>query len=281
VANVYVTLDTLKGTGALDISGSQYDSRLLGLFQGLFPGIDRFCNRHFFTVTEAREFRGKGSLEMSLPDFVNITALKEDDTLDGTFSVTWGSLDYLKEPANANPTSDWGRPYTRVTVNLKSNGTQDIFLDPTDRTSRNYEITGTWGYRHVTTDSGNNGTLADGTATSLTLDGTANLEVGHTIVLEEEQIYVTALSGTAATVERAKNGSTGTAHTNVDIYVVEYPQAIREAAFIQVARLWKRKDSGFAQEIGFPETGQMTVFRGLDSDVKEFLMAYKKIPVAS
>ena len=275
--NAYVSVDTLKGTGALNISGTAYDGRLLAISEAVSRQVDRYANREFFPKTEVKVFDGNGKNELFIPDLVAVGTLKEDTNLDGTFETGWATTDYDLEPANASPTADWGGPYRRLVVNLKSNGSQDVFL----KERRNYQLTGTWGYRQVTKDSARNGTLADGTTGTLTLDGSASaLEVGQTVQIESEWCYVTAIAGTAATVERAKNGSTGTAHTGKDVLIVQYPGPVSEAVLIQVARLWKRKDSGFATEIGMPETGQITVFRGLDSDVKELLSPFRKIPVA-
>ena len=274
MANAYISLDTLKGTGALNISGTAYDTRLLAVAENISRQVDRYCNRNIFPYTEAKVFSGDGGAELFVPDLVRVTALEEDSNADGTLDTTWAAADYVLEPANANPTADWGRPYTRIAVNTRSNGTQDVFL----KDQRNYTVTGTWGYRHVTKDSGRNGTLTTGTVTSLVLDGSAlALGVGDTVLVESEWCYVTANAGTAATVERAKNGSTGTIHTNADVLIIQYPGPVTEAVFIQAARLWKRKDSGFVSEMGLPETGQITVWRGgLDSDVKELLAPFRK-----
>lgn len=272
--NAYVTVNTLKGTGALNISGTAYDARLRRLAENVSRQIDRYCNRVYYFFTATRTFDGDGSTELFVPDLVSVTSLKEDSNDDGTFDKTWGGSDYILYPLNAQPTAEWGRPYSRIQVSLKTGGTQDVFLGA----QKNYEIVATWGYRQYTEDSGRNGTLADGTATSMTLDGSASaLEVGQTILIGTEQVYVTATAGTAATVIRAVNGSTGTAHTNVDCDITKYPGPVEEAAFIQTARLWRRKDSGFAQTVGMPETGQETVWRGgLDADVKDLLNGYRK-----
>ena len=277
MANAYVTLDTVKGTAALNIAGTAYDTRLLHLIENISRQIDRECNRTFYFYTEVKYFDGDSTDKMFIPDLISLGTLREDNNEDGTFDTIWASTDIILLPYNAQPTADWGHPYDCILVNPNSNGSQDEFLLAT----KNYEITGTWGFRNVVEDSGRNGTLADGTATSLVLDGTAaNLEVGQTIAIGSEQVYVTALSGTAATVERAKNGSTGTAHTNIDVKVVQYPGEIQEAVLIQMSRLWKRKDSGFASEIGMPQTGEISVWRGgLDPDVKELISPYRRLVV--
>lgn len=279
MTNAYVTVDTIKGSSGLNITvGTVHDDRLLRLAENLSRKIDRETNRFFYSKTETKTFDGDGEKTLFVPDLIAVTTLKEDSNNDGTFDTTWAVADFLLEPHNAAPTADTdeSRPYTDIRVNPRTNGSQDAFLNGV----KNYEIIGTWGYRAVTEDSGENGTLSDGTGTSLTTNGTT-IEIGQTLLIESEQVYVTDYSeagGTRiATVERGVNGSTGTAHTDEDLNIVRYPGEIEEACFIMVARLWKRKDSGFASEIGFPEAGQMIAFRGgFDPDVKELLSGYVK-----
>ena len=212
-----------------------------------------------------------------VPDVIEVSALKEDNNFDGTYDTTWAAADYQLAPYNAAPTSEWGRPYTRILVDNRA-GTQDVFITG----QRNYEIAGTWGYQRVNATSGRTGTLANSTTTTLTLDGTVGgtLVPGDSLVIGSEVIYVTTgtvAGGTAVTVLRGQLGSTATAHSNIAVHIVQYPGAIVEAAIIQAARLWKRRDSGFASEVGMPETGQMMVFRGpLDGDVKQLLSPLRR-----
>lgn len=275
MSNAYLTLDTLKGTGALNIAGTAYDARLLSLIENVSRQVDKETNRHFFFETGTKFFDGDGGQELFIPDLISIDTFKEDSNNDGTMETSWATTDYLLEPHNARPTNENGRPYTRIRVSPKTGGTQDVF----QKDIKNYELSGTWGFRQVTKDSSRNGTLADGTTGTLVFDGsTANIEIGQTLLIDSEQTYVKSISGTAAQVDRAVNGSNGTAHTNKDCLIVQYPGEIVEAIFIQASRLWKRKDSGFASQVGFPETGQLTVFQGaLDKDMIALISPYKKI----
>lgn len=280
MANSYVTLDTLKGTGALNITGTAYDARLRALMEAVSRQVDSYCNRVFYFYTQAKTFDGNGGQDLLIPDLIAVGTLREDNNNDGTLDTTWAAADYIKEPQNAAPTQEWGGPYSWLRVNPNSNGSQDVF----QRGDQNYQLTGTWGYWQLTKAPGLTGTVADGTAGTLLLSGTAALlEQLQTILVgtgtAQEWMYVTALAGTAATVERAKNGSTGTAHSAAPVIVAQYPGPVSEGVLIQAARLWKRKDSGFAAEVGMPEAGGMMVVLkgGLDSDVRELLAPYRKV----
>ena len=62
------------------------------------------------------------------------------------------------------------------------------------------------------------------------------------------------------------------------VSVVQYPGPIVEAALMQASRLWARRNSAFASEVGFPDSGQMTRWRGgFDPDVKDLIKPYRRI----
>ena len=278
----YVTVTTLTSTGALSIDGTAFDARLRQVAEAVTRQIDRYANRTFQTYEATRTFPGLATTLLMVPDLVKVTTLKEDTNYDGTFETTWESTDYILEPENANPTStaENGLPYTRLRVNAASNGTQDLFLAGAKR----YQVIGTWGYWEVTRDISvdTSGSLGS-TATTINVN-TSGIEPGMTVLIDSEMIYVesTGAAGTALTVRRNQNGSTaGTHATTKDVNHYVYPYDIREAAFIQAARLWKRKDSGFASQVGFAEIGQMSVWSGgLDPDVKQMLNPYRKMAFA-
>ena len=119
----------------------------------------------------------------------------------------------------------------------------------------------------------------DATATTVTLNATAaNFEVGWTIKVDNELMYVTgkASAGTSITVQRGINGSTATIHASgAAISYVVYPQPIIEACAMQASRIVKRFQSGFVNQLGLPETGEVAVFtpsHGLDADIRTMIV---------
>lgn len=278
--NTYVDWATFQGSGGLNLgTGTAYVKRLvMGLAETISREVDRYCNRHFYYVVESRNFDGDGSTSLMVPDLIAVGTLLEDTNYDGTFETGWSTTDYYKFPQAANPTArDYGQPYTQLVVNAKSDGTQDVFI----KGQQTYACTGTWGYWKVTKNSGATGTLANGTTTTLVLSAaaTGSVEIGHTVLIDNELVYVTNTSGTTVTVERGINGSTATAHTGTGniVYVLQYPGPVQEAVFIQTARLWRRKDAAFANTVGMPETGQMMTWTGnLDPDVRMLLSSYRR-----
>lgn len=279
----YISVDVLKGTGALNVTSTAHDARLRQLAESVSRGIDRYDGRVLHPHTRTLYLDGPGGTTFITPDIIAVTSLKEDSNGDGTFDTTWATADYHLAPYNADPTNDWGGPYRKLLVNAASTGTQEEFL----RGQRNYEIVGTFGYISVTEDTGRSLSGShDATATSLVLSGTPEGAIGIGDVLSigtaSEQLYVTGIgsgAGTTITVERGVNGSTAGSHGSGDtISAYQHPEPIREAALIQCARLWQRRNSGFASEVGF-DTGTMMVFRNMDPDVKQMLNPYRRLRV--
>jgi hypothetical protein len=277
VPHSYVTVTTMNGTGVLNLPGTAYDTRIRQFSEGISHQIDTYLGRIVHPRTGTFYFDGHGNNILTVPDLISVTSIKEDNNGDGTFDTVWDADDYLLYPRNALPTQDYGRPYNTVYVNPSSNGTQDEFLAGLNR----YEVIGTWGYIDVRLDSGvdSSGSLGGSGVTTIIVDG-SGIEPGQTILIGTEQIYVQSINaaGTALTVLRGQNGSTiGTHADHQHIGYYTYPAPILEAAIIQAARIWKRKDSGFASEVGLDSA---PVWRGgFDPDVKQLLNPFRRLKV--
>ena len=273
----YVTVTTVKGTGVLNLTGTAYDTRLRILIEDISRQVDRFTNRTFQAYSGTFYYDGDGGTFLHVKDVVSVTSLKEDTNQDGTFETTWDAKDYFLLPHNAQPTEDWGRAYVTLQVSPKSDGTQDAFLKGPKR----YEIVGTFGYVAVTRDSGVNTSGSwNSTTTTLDISSTGTIEPGMSILVDSERMYVESASGTTISVVRKALGSTaGTHATTVDINYYQHPGPVVEACLIQAARLWRRRDSGFALEIGIPDLGSIPVRTGLDRDVQELLWPYRRLHV--
>ena len=281
MTNAYVSLDTLKSAGVLNITGTGDDSRLRSLAESVSRMIDRYCNRHFFVLNASKKFDGDGSIRLLVPDLISVdgSGLKTDDNKDRTFETTWAATDYLLLPSNADPATSGNpqsRPYTMVEVDVDA-GTKGAFLVGRETV----QIAGQWGWwRHLRRASETANAIADATTTSVVVSSRADVEAGHTLLIDSEQIYVKSYSGSTLTVERGVNGTTAASHSGgaaIDIY--EYPGPIVEAAIVQTSRLWKRKDSSFASVGGFPETGRVEASIGLDPDAALMLGQFRKLAI--
>jgi hypothetical protein len=276
--NSYVTVDLIKNASVLDITGTGDDTRLRGVLENISRLIDRYCNRHFYVLSATRRFDGDGGLTLLIPDLISVdsSGLKTDDNKDRTFETTWATSDYLLLPSNADPagsSNPGSRPYTSVEVDTDAGTKADW---PAGR--QTVQIAGQWGYwRHLKRASETANAIADATTTSVTVSSRSDVEAGHTLLIDSEQICVRSYSGSVLTVDRGVNGTTAASHSGgAAIEIYEYPGPIAEAAILQAARLWKRKDSAFVGIAGFPETGQLRVSAGLDADVSLMLGQYRK-----
>uniref|UniRef100_A0A6M3IJ37 Putative head tail connector protein n=1 Tax=viral metagenome TaxID=1070528 RepID=A0A6M3IJ37_9ZZZZ len=276
MANAYVGLTTLKAGIGAGISGTADDAILLSKLEAASRDIDRFCERRFYVESTTKYFDGDGTNLLLVPDLLSITTLQLDDDVDG---LTWEETlsaavpDYLLEPYNS-----W--PKTRI--RLHPMGTYAAFTAG----PRTVAIAGSWGYGNGVSATPYTPNLTttteelDASETGVDVTDRTVLEVGDTLLIESEQMYVTAITAGAGnagtlTVVRGVNGTTAATHTTAKaIAVYDYPSTIVEAALMQTARLYKRKDSAYSPEMGGVETGVLSVGRGLDPDVVEKLLPF-------
>jgi hypothetical protein len=57
-------------------------------------------------------------------------------------------------------------------------------------------------------------------------------------------------------------------------YGATVPEPVKQAALMQVCRLYRLSQAGFGTEVGTPDIGTSTVFQGLSSDAKRMLAPY-------
>ncbi len=264
MANSYAALGALKGASALNITGAGEDARLLALLEGVSRLIDRLCNRHFYVLNAARVFDGGGGARLLLPDLVSVDAggVTTDEDGDRIFETAWADNDYALLPPNADPTSGGAhsRPYTSIEA-IRGNG-----VWPAGR--RTVRIAGQWGWhRRLRRAAETLAANASPTEGGLSLSASMDVDAGHTLLVDSEQIYVRGRDGNALAVDRGVNGTAASSHSNgATIYVYEYPEPIVEAALLQAARL--RQRGGGQAEAG--------PHGGLGGDARLMLGAYRK-----
>ena len=273
MAHAYITLDVLKGTGALNITGTANDDRLLGLAEAASSVIDRWCNRHFFARRATLRFDGSGGATLGVPDLVSVDGdgVRIYERGYGGFPTVWESGDYRLLPENADPAAGNGssRPYTRLLATGAASGR--VYFPPG---RGNVEIRGVWGWwQHLRRASQAVAETADDHDETLTLSalqtGRAEIAAGHTLLIGEEQVYVRARDGETLTVERGVNGTDAAAAAKgsaIDIY--EYPAPVWEAALQLAVRMWRSTLGG----VDDWQPGEI----GMDSDIGLLLGPYRK-----
>lgn len=180
-----------------------------------------------------------------LPEFTSISALAVDNDNNGSYELTLvQDTDYRVWQFED---ADW--PYELIY--LDPNGTQ---LSQWPTNPRNIRVAGVRGWSYETELTGQtvaNNPLASG-GTTLTVASTVDISNGETLVLDSEQVYVSAggdAAGTSLTIERAVNGATAAAHiSGTAIYRRRYPRRVEAAVRAMVG--FRGGASGDAAEFG-------------------------------
>jgi len=239
----YVDLDAVKN--ALGITLTTTDADLLEIIRQVSEWIDSHCGRHFYSQNGTRYFDTlRNPKAMEVDDLLSATSLKMDSELDGTYDgETWvENTDFWLRPNNEFPK-------TRVELTAFGNY---VFAA---RQGRYAKIVGVWGYgdgRSATPWLTANLTVtaASAEATALTMSA-AGLKAGQTILVEDEQIFLSAMAsdGKSGTGVRGQNGTTAAAHTTKNASVALYPREVAMTARNLAAGEWVTRNlQGFETE---------------------------------
>ena len=263
IMNSYTTLETIKGAGALDIGDGERDARLLSLIEGVSRAVDGYCRRHFYVLRATRLFDSDALDMLRIPDLVSIDAngLWTDDDGDRAFETAWSASDYHLHPANADPTGDHdeARPYWGVRALHRK----------FPAAPRSVRIAGEWGFRRRPRPSAATVSSAvDAGRNQIVVGSLGGVQVGHTLLVGDEQVYVRGISARTLSVARGVNGTTPASHEAGDaVSIFEYPAPVSEATLLQAVRLWRRL------------AGASDASTGLGADVKELLGPYRRLTI--
>ena len=238
--NCYGTLTQLKAN--LGITATTDNAILLRCLEGASRLIDSFCNRSFYVWEGAKYFDGASPLFIT--DLLAESEFKTDEDGDLDYDNTLATTDYILYPLN-----DFPKTYIRLTPDSNYSGFGGSV-------KKGAKITGKWGYGdgisatpcEVTSVTV---TVADATATTLTLSAEGTIEAGHTILVESEQMYISAVTadGTmGATAERAVNGTTGAAHSAKAASIYKYPRDVCQACLQAAETLFETRGKVFSSE---------------------------------
>ena len=247
------------------------DARVLVLAESVSDYIDKFCSRSFRIKSGARSFAPEWQDKVVVDDLLSVTSITTDLDGDGTFETTWAATDYFLTPLNA---TDNERPYTAI--HRSPNGAEYIPHHGVFWPA--FKVTGKWGFwEDLIPTTQLNGAL-NASVTSVVCDDA--LEVGWTILVDSEQMYVQSRDtvGTTGTVVRGYNGTTAASHLdNAAVSIYAYPPAIVQAATLHAARIWRRKETptGIINTPG--DIGWRAVYiPRFDADTQAFLQPYRR-----
>jgi len=277
MTNAYCDLVTLKSGGALNISGSGHDGRLLRLLEEASRLVDGYCNRHFYVLETTRQFEANwwspGLQQLLVPDLIGADSVRVAAKFDGVASPPeWRTAEYRLYPMDAAPERAWGRPYTRMAI-------EPVCTPVCCRTDCHalVEVAGRWGYRQDLQDTGV-ATSAALTArdASVMVTGTEGISPGQTLRLDDEQVYVTAVAAQDLTLERGVNGTGAAAHepgTSISAY--RYPGPVSEACLQLAVQLWHTR--GRAANGEYESGRRPEASSGLGREAKALVAAYRKL----
>lgn len=272
--NWYCTLPLLKMISGIDATDTRSDAILKIIIEEQSRYIDRSAGTHFYVRRAERIFTAQAADVLRLPYFVRVVSLKSDDGT-GTFATTWATTDYLTQPNEAAYLSPpW--PYDRLSVTL--NGLYGFPGGTVD----GVKITADWGFYEVLESLTTlpTGGLADEAGPSTLTTTSSVYEVGQTLKIEDEQLFVSDVvppvspaTDYTVTLERGVNGTDPAAHlAGVTVSLYTYP-IIDEACRLQSHRAWRyQKALGMGAS---PQDGTPIPIRGLDPRAEELIGMFK------
>lgn len=262
----YLSRDRLKSE--LGDSATTDDTVYRDVLEAVSEAIDNWLGRTFRVHTATRVYTPVDQDVLWLPDdLLAVTTLKTDPDDDQDYDDTWSaSTDYALYPYNASVER---KPYYRI--DRKPNAAYSFPL-----TLQGAQIVGKWGFwEELETLASLANEAMDATETGFDVDSGADFDVLDTILVDSEQMYVTAIATNTLTVIRGVNGTTAASH--LDDAVIKryrYPGPAARACGIQAARILRRKDAPFGV-IGSVDVGFTRLTARLDPDVLALLDAYK------
>jgi len=184
-----------------------------------------------------------------------VTAYDDTDRGSSTVLTEGYNADFWLMPYNASP----------KTV-LKLNEDSSNTLDAGQQT---LAILGAWGYTADTLSVTTADAISSTTATSVSVTSATDLGPAQTVLIDSEQLYITAISGNTLTVQRGVNGTTAATHSGgAALARYDYPELVVQAC-LDIAKLtFRNRDLGPVSTIGGGELS-MTV---AESEVRSVLM---------
>ena len=229
----YVSLDALKNE--LGITATTHDAKLKRYIERASAYVERVTGRTFHPVTATRYFDApvgtpRGALYLG-DDLLSVTSITDDG---GALTATSYFLYPLNRP-----------PYRRVEL-LATSDTWTF----TDSRQQAIIIVGTWGYSASYDDTGAtlNSALSSTTAATFTASDGSLIEVGWSLLIDSEQLFVTGVSSNTVTVQRGNNGTTAATHsTGATIYRYVPEPDVTEAVVLLAALWYQWRDVGGIQ----------------------------------
>ena len=234
----YVSLDELKND--LGLTATTHDAKLKRFIERASKFFEQETRRWFIprTMTKYYDFQDAYTLKL-LADLLSVTTFTngDDSTLvDGT--------DFYKYPLT-------GPPYSRLEIKRDDGSV----FQWSGTMQRSLTVLGLWGYTEDFDNTGAvlSGAIASTTATTFDVDDGTLIEVGWSLLVDSEQMFVTDVSTNTVTVKRGNNGTTAATHADeATVYVYTPPMDVEQAvaSIAQTYHLWRETGGVKSLHIG-------------------------------
>ena len=225
--NLYATREAVKR--AVRSNGSENDEAIDRLIEAASRDVDNMTHRWFIPRTQTRLFKwpgtyGLGDILWMDADLISVTTLKT--RAQDSSPTTISSSDYFLEPVNNAP------PYNRIEIDISSSASFE-----SGDTSQRISVEGSWGFSADTVSVGTvaSGLDSDATVTTMVASNgslTSGVNVGDTLLIESEQVFVTEKTS-AALASILLNGAI-TADKSENVTVDGGTHGINNGEIIQV-----------------------------------------------
>jgi hypothetical protein len=188
MANWYTSREQFKV--AANISGGQWNNTIERVIEASSRDVDRWTRRHFIPKTQTRLYRwpqpraGLASVLWLDQDLLSVTTLQTQ--AQNTSPTTISSSDYFLEPNNPEP--DGNTRYNRIEIDLSSTAAFEAGNTP----QRSISVAGSWGWGNATLSAGtvdDSGGISS-SDTALIVSNASKVDVGNTLLIDSEQIFV-------------------------------------------------------------------------------------------
>jgi len=147
-----------------------------------------------------------------------------------------------------------------------------------DAGQQSLSIVAEWGYTANTLSVTTSDAIGSTTATSVSVSSATNLGPAQTILIDSEQLYITAISGNTLTVERGVNGTTAATHSGgASLYRYDYPELVVQACLDLSKIVFRDRDLGTATSIG---SGDAAI-TSAEGEIQSILMTLDQYRVAA
>lgn len=217
----YTSLEAVKAE--LGQTSTTQDARLKRLIERASAYLEGATHRWFVPVTDTRSFDAPAGARDPLlldQDLLSATAISDGG---GAVALT----DVVLYPLNA----------VRARV-IELAPTESWETGTTEQAA--ISVTGQWGYSADLDVTGAilAAAISSTTATTITVSDGSLIETGWCLLVDNEQLFVTGISGATVAVLRGNNGTTAATHSNATVVYRYVPAPAIEEATAVLATLW-------------------------------------------